>query len=96
VVIIFHRIMRRALSRLSAVLAAAELPIVALVAPGLLFPTPRRVIVALLVPLVWLCNRCAGRHLVPHSAEPVLFFLLGMVGVSLAVTFDIAFSLGKV
>ena len=78
-------------------LAAAELPIVILIAPALLFPSPIRLLVALVVPAIWLCNLHSNRRLIPPTPlNTTLLVLLGMVGVSLIATFDISFSLGKV
>ena len=89
--------MSKAFPRLIAGLAAAELPIVVLLAPALLFPSPTRLLVVLVVPLVWLCHRRIGGHLIPATPlNASLLLLLGMVAISLAATFDISFSLGKV
>jgi putative inorganic carbon (HCO3(-)) transporter len=88
---------QRALEQLAAGLAAAELPIVLLIAPALLFPTPTRMLLALLVPLTWVCHRRLGGRWIPATPlNASVFVLLVMTGVSLFATFDITFSLGKV
>lgn len=70
---------------------------VALVAPLLLFPTPARVLAALVIPVIWIARRAAGGRLVPPTPlNAPLVLLLVMVGVSVLVTFDVRFSLGKV
>lgn len=84
-------------SRLVTGMAEAELPIVAVIAPALLFPSPTRVLVVPLVLLVWFCNRRVHGHWIPATPlNAPLLLLLGMVAVSLAATFDVGFSLGKV
>jgi O-antigen ligase/polysaccharide polymerase Wzy-like membrane protein len=89
--------MSNASRRLVAGLAAAELPILVAISPTLLFPSPRRVLIALLIPIVWVCHRRIGGDLVPRTPlNASLFLLLCMVVVSIAVTFDVRFSLGKV
>ncbi len=89
--------MTRTYHRLVAGLAAAELPVVILIAPALLFPSPTRLLVLLVIPLVWLSNRHGSGHLIPPTPfNAALLVLLAMVGVSLWATFDIVFSLGKV
>src|SRR5882672_4909299 len=80
-------------SRLIGRLAASELPLVILIAPLLLFPTPTRLLPVLLVPVVWLCHwRVSGRLIPSTPLNTSLFLLLVMVAVSLAVTFDVEFS----
>ncbi|MGB7218068.1 MAG: O-antigen ligase family protein [Vicinamibacterales bacterium] len=89
--------MSAAFNRLVARIAAAELPIVILLSPVLLFPSPTRLLLVLVVPAVWLCNWHANGKLIPSTPLNVaLFVLLGMVAVSLVATFDVQFSLGKV
>ena len=83
--------------RLVGGVAAAELPIAALIAPALLFPTPTRVLLALLVPVAWACHRHLGGRWIPATPlNASILVLLAMILVSLAATFDSAFSLGKV
>jgi putative inorganic carbon (hco3(-)) transporter len=83
--------------RLIAGLAAAELPMVLLIAPALLFPTDARILLALLVPLTWVCHWYLGGRLIPATPlNASILVLLIMTGVSLFATFDIAFSLGKI
>lgn len=77
--------------------AAAELPLLLLISPALLFPSRARVCLALLVPLTWLCHRRLGGRWIPATPlNTSLVVLLVMVGVSVVATFDIAFSLGKI
>jgi len=84
-------------SRLCRQIAAAEIVIVILVAPVLLFPSPTRLTAALLVPLVWICAwRTTGRLIPSTPLNASLLVLLAMVGVSLFATFDVRYSLGKV
>lgn len=83
--------------RLVVGLAAAELPIVLLIAPALLFPSPTRMLLALLVPLTWVCHQYLGGRLIPATPlNTSILVLLVMTGVSLFATFDIAFSTGKI
>jgi putative inorganic carbon (HCO3(-)) transporter len=85
------------ISRPAGVVAAVEIPILLAIAPALLFPTPRRLMVLALVPIVWACARTATGRAVPRTPlNVVLYVLLAMVAVSLYATFDIQFSLGKV
>lgn len=91
------RIVSRIFVRISTSVAAAELLILILISPALLFPTPMRMLVLLVVPIVWLCARHVNGHLIPPTPlNGALLLLLVMVGVSLLVTFDVRFSLGKV
>ena len=78
-------------------LAAAELPIVLLISPALLFPSPARMLLALLVPLTWACHKHLGGRVIPATPlnAPIIVLLI-MTCVSLLATFDIAFNLGKV
>ena len=83
--------------RLARLLAAAEIPIILAIAPALLFPTPRRLLVLSVVPVLWVCARFAHGSLVPRTAmNTALWVLLATVGVSLLATVDVQFSLGKV
>jgi putative inorganic carbon (HCO3(-)) transporter len=84
-------------ARLARLVAAAELPAILAMAPALLFPTPGRLTVLAAVPIIWLCARIAGGRCIPRTPlNPALGLMFAMVGVSLAATFDIHFSLGKV
>jgi putative inorganic carbon (HCO3(-)) transporter len=84
-------------ARLARRVAAAELPIILAIAPALLFPSPERLVVLAIVPVVWLCARVGGGGLVPRTPVNLsLYVLLAMVGVSLFATFDVRFSLDKV
>ncbi len=72
------------------------LPIIA-ITPVLLFPTPGRVIVLAVVPLLWISARIGGEPIVPATPmNTALWMLLSMVGVTLLVTIDVVLSLGKV
>jgi putative inorganic carbon (HCO3(-)) transporter len=78
------------ISRATRFLAALELPIVIAIAPALLFPTPTRMLVLAVVPMLWAANRAVGRGLVPSTPlNAAIWLLLGMVGVSLLATFDV-------
>jgi putative inorganic carbon (hco3(-)) transporter len=84
-------------ARLARRLVAAELPIVMLIAPALLFPSPARLIVLAIVPIVWIAARVTTGEAVPRTPiNSAIQLLLIMVGVSLFATFDVRFSLGKV
>ena len=83
--------------RLARLAAAVEIPLIITLAPALLFPTPARLLVLGPLAVVWACLRAAGRPGVPPTPlNPALLGLWVMVGVSLFVTFDVIFSLGKV
>ncbi len=83
--------------RLVRFVAAVELPILLAVAPALLFPTPRRLVVLAVLPVTWLCVWMVDGHLVPRTPmNASLWLLLAMTGVSVVVTFDVLFSLGKI
>lgn len=85
------------MARFARFVAAAELPVIIAIAPLLLFPTRRHLVVLAVVPIIWLCARIAGGHIVPRTPmNAALWLMLAMVGVSLYATFDIGFSLGKV
>jgi putative inorganic carbon (hco3(-)) transporter len=87
----------RPTGRVLQILSATEWFAVLLATPALLFPSPARLVVALVVPLVWLGQwRTSGRLVPPTPLNTSLILLLVMVGISLGVTFDIAASLGKV
>ncbi|HEX9367581.1 MAG TPA: O-antigen ligase family protein [Vicinamibacterales bacterium] len=91
------RIVSRFFARVSPPVAAAELLILILISPALLLPTPARLLVMLVVPVMWLCVRRVSGHIIPPTPlNAALLLLLAMVGVSLLVTFDVRFSLGKV
>jgi len=85
------------LTRLAHIISAAELPIILLIAPALLFPTPLRLVSLAVIPLVWLSAQATSAHYVPRTPmNAALWLLLAMVGVSLGATYDVRFSLGKV
>src|SRR5262245_54476259 len=78
-------------------IASAEPVIVILIAPALLFPSPGRLLIVLVMPVVWLCGKRMTGHLIPPTPiNSSLFLLLAMVAVSLFATFDVRYSLGKV
>jgi putative inorganic carbon (HCO3(-)) transporter len=82
---------------LARAVVAAELPIILAIAPLLMFPSPRRLVVLLVLPVVWWCARLSTGRSVPNTPlNCSLWLLLIMVGVSVWATFDIRFSLGKV
>jgi putative inorganic carbon (HCO3(-)) transporter len=77
--------------------AAAEVPVLIAIAPALWFPTRRRLLVLLVVPILWACAKAVGGPFVPRTPlNAAISLLLVMVGVSLAATFDPRFSVGKV
>jgi putative inorganic carbon (hco3(-)) transporter len=74
-----------------------EPALVILLAPVFLFPSPRRSLLFLLLPLLFVFHFMARKRCVEHSpANWPLYFLLVMVAVSLYATYDIAFSLPKI
>ena len=93
----FARLTKSRFIRSAQTVASLELPALILIAPILLFPTPARLAVLAVVPVLWLSIRAAGGPMVPQTPMNVaLWLVLAMVGVSLFVTFDIDVSLGKV
>lgn len=84
-------------SGLAGTIASAELPIVLLLAPALLFPSPSRLAVLAVLPVLWFAAIAAGRRPIPATPmNAPLGLLLAMLGVSLFATYDVRFSLGKV
>ena len=84
-------------NRLPAFIASVELPVVLAIAPALLFPTPRRLVVLSVIPVLWVSAGLSGRRFIPKTPMNAgIGLLLAMVGVSLFVTADVLFSLGKV
>ena len=72
-------------SRLIAGVAAAEPAILLLIAPALLFPSPRRVLIALVVPLIWTCHRLSGGSFIPATplnTSIAALLAMGMVSLS--------------
>ncbi len=85
------------LVRLARLVVTAELPVVLAIAPALLFPSPRRLVILAVVPITWLCARIAGGPCIPRTPMNAgLWLLLTMVGLSLYATLDVNYSLGKV
>lgn len=81
----------------SRILASLEIPALILIAPALLFPSPTRLLVLAILPVIWLAIRATGAPVVPATPmNAALGLVMTMVGVSLFVTFDINVSLGKV
>src|SRR5262245_4954648 len=78
-------------------LAAFELPLIVAISPALLFPSPTRLVVLVVVPVLWLALMANGQPIVPATPlNTALGLLLLMVGVSLFATIDVVLSLGKV
>lgn len=78
-------------------IASAEPLIILAIAPALLFPSPVRLGVLALVPVVaWANWRANGRAIPPTPLNACLFLLLAMTAVSLGATFDIRNSVGKI
>ena len=74
-----------------------EIPVLLAISPVLLFPTPGRLVVLVVVPLLLIAGRLSTGHAVPQTpANVTLYVLLAMVLVSLFVTIDVVLSLGKV
>jgi putative inorganic carbon (HCO3(-)) transporter len=85
------------ISRAAEWVVRLELPILLLSSPFLLFPHAARSPVMLVVPLLWVARKLArGRFVRRTPLDWPLALLLLMVLVSVAVTFDILFSLPKV
>ncbi len=85
------------LRRSATLITSLELLALAAIAPVLLFPSPTRLLVLLVVPVLWWCARLTTGRAVPLTPLNVaIWLLLTMVTVSLYATFDIQFSLGKV
>src|SRR5262245_10467202 len=83
--------------RLARFLAPLELPLVLMIAPLLLFPTPGRLTVLSVVPVIWLSSKITTGRLIPPTPFDVgLWVLLATVGISLHATFSVRYSLGKV
>jgi len=85
------------LKRIASVIVSAEPFILAAIAPALLFPTPARLVVLILVPVIWASARLTGRPTIPRTPFNIsLGLLLAMIAVSVFVTFDLRLSLAKV
>lgn len=83
--------------RLTTFFVAAELPLILAIAPALLFPTPGRLLVLLVLPVLWWAIRSSGHSIIPATPLNMsLWLLLTMVAVSLYATFDLALSMPKV
>jgi putative inorganic carbon (HCO3(-)) transporter len=95
---VLYRVVQKLLmGRIARLIASAELPILAAIAPAVLFPTPSRLLVLVVVPIVWGCAWIATGRAIPRTPLNIaLWLLLAMVGISLYATFDVRFSLGKV
>jgi putative inorganic carbon (HCO3(-)) transporter len=78
-------------------LGRAELAVLVVISPALLFPSPTRLIAAVAIPVLGYCQWRRGVGIVPRTPlNAAVVLLLAMVGVSLWVTPDVTFSLGKV
>lgn len=85
------------ISRICRAVIALEGVWLLLLLPLVLFPSPARTPVLLLLPALWLCRKLAyGRFTVATPLDSAVLLLLLMVLVSLWATFDIAFSLPKI
>lgn len=85
------------MQRLAAIVTSMEGLIVCAIAPALFFPSPARLLVLFIVPIVWWCAWRTTGHAVPRTPlNVVVFVLLAMVAVSLFATADVRSSLGKV
>jgi len=74
-----------------------EWPILAILAPLLLFPDAKRSVALLGIPLIWIARKIArGRFVRRTPLDGAIALMLLMVLVSLYATFDIAFSLPKI
>ena len=91
------RLFQMTLARLARIVAAVELPVVVLIAPALLFPSPTRLAVLAVVPVLWWSARVTTGEAIPRTPLNFpIYVLLAMVAISLVATFDVRFSLGKV
>ena len=83
--------------RLSRIIAHYELLFYLLLLPLALFPSPARLPVLLLIPLLWLANKIGNGRFFPSTPLNTSLTLLAfMILVSMYATFDMAFSLGKI
>ena len=83
--------------RLCKFITTYEWVLLGLMLPLVLFPSPMRSLVLLLIPLLWLIRWVATGHLVPPTPlDWSLFGLLLMVLVSEYATFDMLHSLEKI
>ncbi len=83
--------------RLAQYVVHAELVILLLVAPALLFPSPRLILFTLILPALWLCAWHVDGHLIPRTPlDGIILLFLAMVLVSEFATFDINVSLSKI
>src|SRR4029453_6387535 len=74
-----------------------EIPALLAISPVLLFPTPGRLVVLAVVPVLLIAATISTGRAIPRTPMNVaLYCLLAMVGVSLVVTIDVGVSLGKV
>lgn len=88
--------MTAAARRLAAFVDRWHWLLLALIAPLLLFPSPRRSLALALIPTLWVTAWVSRRELLPHTPLNGALGLLGaMVVVSTYATSDIAVSLPK-
>jgi putative inorganic carbon (hco3(-)) transporter len=84
------------LQRLARAVITWEWLWLALIFPFILFPTPARSLILIVLPLLWLVRRFAHGHFIPPTPlNSAVLLLLITVLVSLYATFDLAFSLAK-
>ena len=77
--------------------ARAELPLVLLIAPALLFPTPARLLVLIPVALLYVAlRRATGSWVPPTPFNVAIGVILAMTAASIAITPDLRFSLDKI
>lgn len=83
--------------RMIATLMKAEWFVLLLLLGPLLFPSPTRGLLLLVIPLLWLLRWLATRQFVPPTPlNTAVLLLLFMVGISLLATFDITLSFPKI
>jgi putative inorganic carbon (HCO3(-)) transporter len=86
-----------AAARWARMITSIELPDQLAISPVLLFPTPGRLVVLLVVPVLLSAAAISTGRAIPRTPMNVaLYVLLMMVAVSLFVTIDVGVSLGKV
>src|SRR5207244_12229835 len=91
------RMSRSPVARAARTITNFEIPVLLVISPVLLFPTPGRLVVVLAVPVLLITAYLATGRVVPRTPLNIaLFVLLAMVVVSLFVTIDVVLSLGKV
>ena len=93
----YRRLRDTTTARVARFIVRIELLMLIMIAPALLFPEPARLAVLTIVPILWGSARYVTGRFVPDTRLNVpLYVLLAMTAVSLIVTPDWRFSLGKV